>query len=103
MSNGNDLGFLSELEAIIRARLETQGPQSYTARLVAGGKARVAQKVAEEAVETALASATDAGRNAIVGESADLVYHLLVLLAVEGLDLADVAAELAARHRTLTR
>lgn len=103
MSERPDPDFLRELEQVIRARLEAQAPQGYTARLVAGGKARVAQKVAEEAVETALASATDAGRNAVVGESADLLYHLLVLLAVEGLDLADVAAELEARHRSLTR
>lgn len=103
MAEKSDPDFLRELEQLIRARLESQAPQSYTARLVAAGKARVAQKVAEEAVETALASATDAGRNAIVGEAADLVYHLLVLLAVEGLDLADVAAELEARHRSLSR
>ena len=103
MSEKRDPDFLRELEQVIRARLESQAPQSYTARLVAAGKARVAQKVAEEAVETALASATDAGRNAIVGEAADLVYHLLVLLAVEGLDLADVTAELEARHRSLSR
>jgi len=103
MAEQRNLDFLRELEQVIRTRLDTQAPQSYTAGLVAGGKARVAQKVAEEAVETALASATDAGSSAVVGEAADLIYHLLVLLAVEGLDLADVAAELEARHRSLTR
>ncbi len=103
MAEQRNPDFLRELEQVIRTRLDTQAPQSYTARLVAGGKARVAQKVAEEAVETALASATDAGSSAVVGEAADLIYHLLVLLAVEGLDLADVAAELEARHRSLTR
>jgi len=103
MAEGPDTGFLPELEKVIRERLQAQAPQSYTARLVAAGKARVGQKVAEEAVETALASATDAGRSAVVGEAADLMYHLLVLLAVEGLELDDVAAELEARHRSLSR
>ncbi len=101
MTENDDLEFLMRLESVIRERLRTQDPNSYTARLVAGGKARVAQKVAEEAVETALASATDAGRDAVVGESADLVYHLLVLLTLEGVELSEVATELAARHRAL--
>lgn len=102
MAGQRNLDFIHHLESVIRSRLQTQGPESYTARLVAGGKGRVAQKVAEEAVEVALASATDAGTKAIVGEAADLVYHLLVLLSVEGLSLEDVTEELAARHRNLT-
>ncbi|MEJ2603952.1 MAG: phosphoribosyl-ATP diphosphatase [Gammaproteobacteria bacterium] len=102
MGETENLVFLIHLESVIRERLQTQDPNSYTAKLVAGGKSRVAQKVAEEAVETALASATDAGRDAVISESADLLYHLFVLLAVEGVDLADVAAELGARHRSLT-
>ena len=102
MTTSRNLEFLLHLEGVIHSRLETQGPESYTARLVSGGRARVAQKVAEEAVEVALASATDSGRQAIVGEAADLVYHLLVLLSVEGIALGDVSEELAARHRNRT-
>lgn len=97
-----NLDFLYHLESVIHSRLESQGPDSYTARLVAGGKSRVAQKVAEEAVEVALASATDASPETIVGEAADLLYHLLVLLSVDGLSLSEVTEELAARHRSLT-
>jgi phosphoribosyl-ATP pyrophosphohydrolase/phosphoribosyl-AMP cyclohydrolase len=91
---------LLRLERTIRDRLATTdadpAPGGYTARLAAGGVARVAQKVGEEAVETALAAATG-GPEALVGEAADLVYHLLVLLALRGRSLADVAAELDRR------
>jgi phosphoribosyl-ATP pyrophosphohydrolase/phosphoribosyl-AMP cyclohydrolase len=87
---------LARLEETIRDRLARGGETSYTARLAAGGVAHVAQKVGEEGVETALAAVTG-DRGALVGEAADLVYHLLVLLAASGVGFAAVLAELERR------
>ncbi len=87
---------LARLEATIRDRLARGDEASYTARLVAGGVARVAQKVGEEGVETALA-AVAGGRDALVAEAADLLYHLLVLLATREVGLEEVLAELERR------
>jgi phosphoribosyl-ATP pyrophosphohydrolase/phosphoribosyl-AMP cyclohydrolase len=92
---------LLALEATIRERLASGGAESYTARLVATGIDRVAQKVGEEGVETALAGA-GGERDRLVSESADLLYHLLVLLAAREVPFAEVLAELdrrAARPR----
>jgi phosphoribosyl-ATP pyrophosphohydrolase/phosphoribosyl-AMP cyclohydrolase len=91
------LGFLGILEKTIAHRMAEQPEGSYTARLVAQGPSRIAQKVGEEGLETALAAVTrdDAG---VIGESADLLYHLLVLLKSRNLSLADVARELQSRH-----
>jgi phosphoribosyl-ATP pyrophosphohydrolase/phosphoribosyl-AMP cyclohydrolase len=93
----NDINFLSELENIIQARLKEGADESYTARLVASGDKRVAQKVGEEAVELALA-AIAGDRTEQLEEAADLIYHLLVLLNSKGIHLADVAAVLQTRH-----
>jgi len=90
-------GFLGELERVIAARLAARPPGSYTARLAAQGPTRAAQKVGEEAVEVALAGAGGSDA-ALVAESADLIYHLLLLLGLRGVPLAAVTAELAARH-----
>lgn len=92
-----DALFISRLEAIIRDRIDEGGDGSYTAQLAAAGVRRVAQKVGEEGVEVAMA-ATAGDRNELVDEAADLVYHLLVLLAVNDLSLADIDVRLAARH-----
>ena len=92
-----DLSFLTELESIIRGRLREGSGNSYTARLVASGDKRVAQKVAEEAIELALA-ATAGDREEQLEEAADLAYHLLVLLNSKGIRLADIAAVLKDRH-----
>jgi phosphoribosyl-ATP pyrophosphohydrolase/phosphoribosyl-AMP cyclohydrolase len=91
------LAFLGDLESTITRRIADKPESSYTARLVAEGPARVAQKVGEEGVETALAAVTrdDAG---LIGESADLVFHLMVLLKSRNLSLADVVRELELRH-----
>ena len=90
-------GFLGELEQVIAARLAARSPGSYTARLAAEGATRAAQKVGEEAVEVALAGAAG-GDAALIAESADLLYHLLLLLGLRGIPLAAVSSELAARH-----
>lgn len=89
--------FLSELETLIGTRLREAPEGSYTARLASQGVKRIAQKVGEEGVETALA-ATGGGREELVSESADLLYHLLVLLRVKDIPLAEVERELARRH-----
>ena len=73
-------------------------PDSYTAKLLAEGPRRVAQKVGEEGVELALAAVAQ-GDPEIVGEAADLLYHMIVLLQSKHLSLAAVVAELEARHR----
>lgn len=89
--------FLPLLEGLIAARLRDAPEGSYTARLASQGVKRIAQKVGEEGVETALA-ATGGAREELVGESADLLYHLLVLLRVKDIPLAEVERELARRH-----
>lgn len=90
------LGFLARLEQRIAARAAAAPSESWTARLLAEGPRRIAQKVGEEGVETALAGA--AGDTAeLAEEAADLIYHLLVLLKARGMALADVIAVLARR------
>ncbi len=94
----SDTAFLAELQAIIRQRLADTPEGSYTARLASQGMLKVAQKLGEEGVELALAAAAqDQAR--VTAEAADLVYHLLLLLALRGLTLGDVVAELERRHR----
>jgi phosphoribosyl-ATP pyrophosphohydrolase/phosphoribosyl-AMP cyclohydrolase len=94
----NELAFLSRLQSIIEQRIEAAPEGSYTAALAAEGKLKVAQKVGEEGVELALAGAAQ-DDSAVTREAADLVYHLLLLLAVRGLHIRDVVAELEQRHR----
>lgn len=91
-------GFLAQLEAVIAERRTAAPDGSYTARLLAAGPDRIAQKVGEEGVELALAGASG-DRTRIVSEAADLLYHTLVLLAARDVRLADVLAELERRHR----
>ncbi|HEX2256145.1 MAG TPA: phosphoribosyl-ATP diphosphatase [Afifellaceae bacterium] len=87
---------LEELAATIAARSASGDPASYTAKLVGDGVAKCAQKLGEEAVETAIA-AVRGDRQQLTHEAADLVYHLLVLLHVGGVTLDEVKAELARR------
>ena len=91
------LSFLLQLEQLIAERIATAPEGSYTARLYAQGVRRVAQKVGEEGVEVALAGAGESDQ-ALLGECADLLYHLLVLLRSRGLRLAAVIEELRRRH-----
>ncbi|UVC15962.1 phosphoribosyl-ATP diphosphatase [Mesorhizobium onobrychidis] len=87
---------LSDLETIIRERAHSGDPDSWTAKLFAGGQGKAAQKLGEEAVETVIA-AVGGDRQALVSESADLIYHWLVVLGVAGIPLADVLTELERR------
>jgi len=87
---------LTDLESIIALRGRSGDPQSWTARLFSGGTEKAARKFGEEAVE-ALIAALSGDREALVSESADLLYHWLVLLALAGIPLSDVMAELERR------
>ncbi len=91
-------GFLARLDQIVASRLANPDSKSYTSRLAAEGAQRVAQKVGEEAVETAIAGAGGSDEE-LAGEAADLLYHLIVLLRVRGLGLVDAIAVLEKRHR----
>ena len=91
------VGFLAQLERTIVDRIKSGDKKSYTVRLAREGVARVAQKVGEEGVETALA-ALSAKNPVFAGEAADLLYHLIVLLRVKKMALADALAVLEKRH-----
>jgi len=91
------LAFLSALEGVIRQRDRERPEGSYTTRLLASGIKRIAQKVGEEGVETALA-ATGGDAQELLNEAADLVYHLMVLLHSRELALADLVDTLESRH-----
>jgi len=92
-----DLAFLARLERLVAQREIERPDGSYTTRLFESGIKRMAQKVGEEGVETALA-ATVGDREELVNEAADLLYHLLVLLRASKLTLADVTHILQNRH-----
>ena len=87
---------LADLEAIVASRAASADENSYTRKLVAKGMARAAKKLGEEAVETALA-AVGGQKDELRSETADLLYHLLVVLHIGGVSLDDVMAELASR------
>jgi phosphoribosyl-AMP cyclohydrolase / phosphoribosyl-ATP pyrophosphohydrolase len=91
------LAFLGALEGVIEHRIAERPEGSYTARLYAQGAKRIAQKVGEEGLEVALAAVAEAN-DKVIAESADLIFHLLVLLKSRGVSLERVARELEARH-----
>jgi len=92
------IAFLAKLEAVIAQRATEKPEASYTARLLEKGVQRVAQKVGEEGVELALAGAAQ-GEDKVIGESADLLFHMLVLLRARGVSLGQVVQELEKRHQ----
>lgn len=87
---------LSDLERIVAERGRSGDPDSWTAKLFSRGIDKAAQKLGEEAVEAVIA-AVRGDRAGLVGESADLLYHLMVVLAVSGVGLDEVMAELESR------
>lgn len=89
--------FLNRLEATIRDRRGGDSETSYVAKLFARGRETIAQKLGEEAVETVIA-ALGGDRAALTSEAADLLFHLLVLLADAGISLDEVRAELERRE-----
>jgi len=90
--------FIGALDQVVAQRAVERPEGSYTTRLLEGGVRRVAQKVGEEGVETALAGVAQ-GDEELLGEAADLLFHLLVLLHARGLSVQDVRAVLEQRHR----
>jgi phosphoribosyl-AMP cyclohydrolase / phosphoribosyl-ATP pyrophosphohydrolase len=96
---GNDVRatFLDELEQVIDDRLAERPEESYTARLVASGLKRMAQKVSEEGLEVGLAAAAGSD-DEVVEETADLIYHVLVLLRAKGLQLGQVVEKMRERN-----
>src|SRR5471032_3195435 len=88
---------LHELEQRIQQRATASAEESYTRKLLDRGIAHCAKKLGEEAVETAIAAIAE-DRERLVAETADLIYHLLVLLEARGISLAEVEAQLAARQ-----
>lgn len=97
-SAAESLAFLAKLEGVIERRATDKPEASYTARLLEKGVARIAQKVGEEGVELALAGVGEANVK-VVEESADLMFHLLVLLRARGIAFSDVVRTLESRHR----
>ncbi len=91
------LAFLSRLESVIAQRIAEKPEGSYTARIWAQGPTKMAQKVGEEGVEVALAAVAQSD-DRLISESADLLFHLALLLKSRNLSLADVVAELSERH-----
>ena len=97
-SGASAISFLARLERVVEQRATEKPEASYTARLLEKGISRVAQKVGEEGVELALAGVNESEQK-VVEESADLLFHLLVLLRARGVPLSRVVRELETRHR----
>lgn len=97
MTSNNRRDFLFELETLIQSRYEERPEGSYTTRLFDEGVDAIVQKVGEEAVEVVIASKNE-DQDEVIFESADLLYHLLVLLRQREIDLDQVLDELKSRH-----
>ncbi len=99
MSADNSSDVLERLFSVIESRKGGDADTSYTAKLLAGGPAKIGKKVNEEAAEVTIASLAE-GKDAVARESADLIYHLLVMWAAMDIRPEDVYAELAKREGT---
>lgn len=96
-AEGERLAFLGRLETVIAERISSKPEGSYTARMWGEGPTRIAKKVGEEGVEVALAAVTEDDAR-LLGEAADLIFHLALLLKTRNLSLASVIEELESRH-----
>jgi len=96
---GPGLGFLAYLAQVIESRSEEKPEDSYVARLLSEAPKKPAQKVGEEGVEVAIAAVSE-NKQAVIEESADLLFHLMVLLKSRDLGLDDVLGELRKRHQS---
>lgn len=94
----NNIGFLNDLEELIKSRKKERPEDSYTTYLFDKGLDKITQKVGEEAVETVIASKNN-NKKKFIGEVADLIYHLMVLLAEKGIPLKKVVRKLRKRHK----
>ena len=94
--NESSFGFLSELEATIKSRKENNNEESYVASLFRKGINKIAQKVGEEAIETVI-EAKDENEELFVNESADLLFHYMILLQAKGYTWTDIVAVLEGR------
>ncbi len=84
--------------SVLRERREKRPEGSYTAKLFSGGRGRIAKKIGEEATEVVIAALSET-RDRMISEIADLVFHVTVLMADEGIDWSEIEGELAARGR----
>lgn len=94
----SELATLEELFATIQKRKKADKKKSYTAKLFAKGRKKIAQKVGEEGVEVVIDAIAD-NKKAVIAESSDLLYHLLVLWADMDIELAEVMEELEGRKK----
>jgi phosphoribosyl-ATP pyrophosphohydrolase/phosphoribosyl-AMP cyclohydrolase len=94
--NESSFGFLSELEATIKSRKENNSEDSYVASLFRKGINKIAQKVGEEAIETVI-EAKDDNEELFLNESADLLFHYMILLQAKGYTLTDIVSVLEGR------
>ena len=92
------LEFLNQLEEIINNRKDSPSESSYTSKLLEGGLDRILKKIGEEAGEVIIAAKNN-DPNELSNESADLLFHLLILLKQQGLQLSDVVSILESRHK----
>ncbi|MEQ8319560.1 MAG: phosphoribosyl-ATP diphosphatase [Rhodospirillales bacterium] len=99
MTAENPADILARLFAVIESRKGGDADSSYTAKLLAGGAPKIGKKLGEEATEVTIAALSE-GPDAVARESADLLYHLLVMWSAMGLTPEDVYAELAKREGT---
>ena len=94
----SNIKFIEKLESIIKARIKLDHKDSYTSELMHSGTRRIAQKVGEETIELIIAI-TSGDKDEQIDETADLIYHLLVLLNINGISLEDVSKRLEERHQ----
>lgn len=92
-----DLSFLEQLQRVIDERKSADPEKSYTARLISAGQRKIGSKLMEEAAETVTAALSES-KERLIEESADLLYHLMVLLSSRGTSLKDVVEALKKRH-----
>jgi phosphoribosyl-ATP pyrophosphohydrolase/phosphoribosyl-AMP cyclohydrolase len=97
--SNKDSSFLEELANTIRKRRESPSPNSYTSRLFSEGVDRIVQKVGEEGIEVVIAG-KNSNTDLLLEESADLIFHLMVLWEIRGVSPEDVVARLAKRHQS---
>jgi len=93
-----DINFLTKLFELIRSRKAELPENSYTTKLFKEGENRIIQKVGEEAVETIIA-AKNRDKDEIINETSDLIYHLFVMLAEQGIEFEDIVKNLESRHK----